>query len=288
MKFSYVLMLAAVVLCSACSKTRKAPNGFEVKVVREGEGDYAAPGQFLVMNMLYKDSKDSVWADTRKRGIPLIIPVADTSMIKTEKGIESTFRILKKGDSIIFDVDAKTLFDGQPVPPSVKPEEKLTFLFGVINVTDRDGVAKLQQEIQQREMAKAMEAAKGQIALDSAAIESYLAKNNITAMKAEQGVRYVITELGTGAKPTMTSVVIFKYKGTLLTDGSVFDQSQAPVEYPLSNLIQGWQIVFPYLPKGSKATLYIPSSLGYGVNGSPPSIPPNANLVFEVELVDFK
>jgi FKBP-type peptidyl-prolyl cis-trans isomerase FkpA/FKBP-type peptidyl-prolyl cis-trans isomerase FklB len=53
-------------------------------------------------------------------------------------------------------------------------------------------------------------------------------------------------------------------------------------------LIQGWQIGFTLLNKGSKATLYVPSSLGYGPNGYPPSIPANANLVFEIELIDFK
>jgi FKBP-type peptidyl-prolyl cis-trans isomerase len=76
------------------------------------------------------------------------------------------------------------------------------------------------------------------------------------------------------------------YKGMLMSDGTVFEQG--PLEYPLSNLIQGWQIGFQKLQRGGKATLYIPSSLAYGINGSPPKIPSNANLIFEVELIDFK
>jgi FKBP-type peptidyl-prolyl cis-trans isomerase FkpA len=288
MKFSYVLLIAAVIFCGACSKTRIAPNGFECKVLREGEGEYAAPGQFLVMNMLYRDSKDSVWADTKKRGIPLIIPVGDTSMIKQEKGIESTFRILKKHDSVLITMPAKLLFDGQPMPPNLKPEEKFTFLFGVIDVTDREGVQKLQNEIQAKEMEKQRAAAEGQVAADTLAIDAYLADKKIIAQKGENGLRYVITKAGTGDKPTLASTVKVNYKGSLLSDGSIFDQSQSPIEFPLSNLIQGWQIGFQLLPKGSTATLYIPSTLGYGANGAPPNIPPNANLVFEVELIDFK
>ncbi len=280
--------MAAVFFCSACSKTRKAPNGYEVKVLRDGEGAYAEPGQFLVMNMLYKDSKDSVWADTKKRGIPLIIPVGDTSMIKSEKGIESIFRILKKKDSVSVTTDAKTLFDGQPMPPKIKADEKIIFLFGVIDVTDRGGIEKLQAEIQGREMEKSKKAQEGQIAADTLAIDAYLADKKIIAQKGEQGIRYVITKPGAGDKPSLSSTVKVNYKGSLLADGSVFDQSESPVEFPLSNLIQGWQIGFPLLNKGSKATLYIPSSLGYGANGAPPNIPPNANLVFEIELIDFK
>ncbi|MFO0265768.1 MAG: FKBP-type peptidyl-prolyl cis-trans isomerase, partial [Cyclobacteriaceae bacterium] len=61
-----------------------------------------------------------------------------------------------------------------------------------------------------------------------------------------------------------------------------------PIVYPLSNLIRGWQIAFPNFPVGTRATLYIPSSLGYGPQGSPPTIPANANLIFEVELVGIE
>jgi len=288
MKFSYVILIAAVIFCSACEKTRVAPNGFKCQVLREGEGEYAAPGQFLVMNMLYRDAKDSVWADTKKRGIPLIIPVGDTSMIKKEKGIESTFRILKKHDSVLLTMQASMLFDGQPLPPNLKPEDKFTFLFGVIDITDREGVQKLQEQIQAKEMEKARAAQVGQLAADAVAIDTYLAEKKIDAQKDESGLRYVITTPGSGDKPSLESTVKVNYKGSLLADGSVFDKSESPIEFPLSNLIQGWQIGFQLLPKGTKATLYIPSTLGYGANGAPPNIPPNANLVFEVELIDFK
>ena len=129
MKLSYVLIAAAIV-CGACSKTRKAPNGIEAQVVREGEGKVAAIGEYLVMSMLFKDSKDSVWDDSRKRGIPVVIPMADTSAIKNEKGIESIFRVMKKGDSLIVKVTARSFFEntqGRQVPPNMKPDGLFTF-----------------------------------------------------------------------------------------------------------------------------------------------------------------
>ena len=289
MKISYVL-IAAVILCSACSKNRKAPNGFEVKVIREGEGSFAKPGQFLVMNMLYKDTKDSVWDDTKKRQIPVIVPIPDTATMKNEKGLESAFRVLKKGDSVMLKESAKEFFEnsGRPLPANIKPDLEISFFFGVTDILDEAGLNQLQTKIQTRENEKNRLRQEGQLAIDSTAIDAYLASKNIKALKGKSGVRYVVTKQGTGPTPTLTNTVRVSYKGSLLENGSVFDQSQAPVEFPLSNMIQGWQIGFQLLPKGTSATLYIPSSLGYGINGYPPDIPANANLVFEVELIDFK
>ena len=282
MKISYVL-IAAVIFCSACgskSKTRKSPNGYEMEVVREGEGNFAQPGQVIVMNMVYKDDKDSIWFDTRTQGAPAMQIVQDTSRMDQEKGIENTFRSLKKGDSVRIQVSTKSFFENtlhQPVPPEIKPEINLTFLIGVIEITDRAGVSKYQEKIEGRQLAK-----------DVLAIDAFLATKGIVALKDESGLRYVITKAGRGEKPPLTSVVKVSYKGSLLENGKVFDQSRAPLEYQLRGFIQGWQIGFQLLPKGTTATFYIPSSLGYGLNGYPPDIPPNANLVFEVELVDFK
>jgi FKBP-type peptidyl-prolyl cis-trans isomerase len=95
----------------------------------------------------------------------------------------------------------------------------------------------------------------------------------------------VITTQGTGTKPTLTNSIKVKYKGTLLSNGQIFDQANSAVVFKLSSLITGWKIGFQLLPAGSKATLYIPSGLAYGT-GSVGSIPPNSNLIFEVELFE--
>ena len=289
MKLSYVL-IAAVILCSACSKNRKAPNGQEVIVIREGTGDYAKPRQFLVMNMLYKDANDSVWDETKKRQIPVIVPVPDTAAMKNEKGLESGFRVLKKGDSVSMKVTAKSFYEnsGRQLPPNIKPDLEVTFFFGVTDITDEAGLNILQTQIQARELEKNKVKQATQLAADTVAIDAYLASKNIKALRGKSGLRYVVTHQGTGAKPTMKDTLTVMYKGSLLENGNVFDQSRSPLEYPLAKFIVGWQIGFQLLPKGTKATLYIPSSLGYGMNGYPPDIPANANLVFDVELIDFK
>lgn len=293
MRISLITFLALIFLnsCSQSGGSRKTPNGLEVKVLKEGTGSYAAPGQFVVLSMVYKDSKDSIWADTRKREFPVIVPVGDTSLIKMEKGVESVFRVIKKNDSIQVQVDAKSLFDNtfrQPLPPNVKPDEKITFLIACSNVLNQNQADSMMMEAQRQRQESMMKNAEKQLALDTVAIDAYLASKKIVAIKDPSGLRYVITRKGSGTGPSVENSVKVNYKGMLMTNGEIFDQSASPVEFPLSNLIRGWQVGFPLLSRGAKATLYIPSSLGYGAAGSPPVIPPDSNLIFEVELVDFK
>ncbi|MDL5050877.1 FKBP-type peptidyl-prolyl cis-trans isomerase [Oscillatoria amoena NRMC-F 0135] len=119
---------------------------------------------------------------------------------------------------------------------------------------------------------------------DVAAIDAYLDSEGIVAIEDATGMRYVVTQEGSGAKPCLESAITFKYKGMLLTDGSVFDQNTTGLTYPLNQLILGWQIVLPKLKAGSKATLYIPSGYGYGASALT-GIPANSNLIFEIELV---
>ena len=120
-------------------------------------------------------------------------------------------------------------------------------------------------------------------------IKQYLADNNLTADSTTAGLHYIITTEGAGGHPNLQSSVKVKYKG-YLTDGTVFDETTGneTITFPLSNLIEGWQIGIPLLKKGGKGTFLLPSAIGYGPSGSSSgSIPPNAVLIFEIELVDF-
>lgn len=80
------------------------------------------------------------------------------------------------------------------------------------------------------------------------------------------------------------------YRGTL-EDGTQFDSSYdrgEPIEFPLSNLIEGWQVGIPGMRVGGKRRLEVPWSMAYGERGAPPTIPPRANLIFEIELLGVR
>ncbi len=125
-----------------------------------------------------------------------------------------------------------------------------------------------------------------QLDKDVEAIEAYLTDNSITAEVHSSGLRYVIDVAGEGNQPNLCNAVSVNYKGSLMSDGSVFDESTNAITFPLSNLIAGWQIGIPLIKQGGSITLYIPSVYGYGESGTGDgSIPSNANLIFEIDLV---
>jgi FKBP-type peptidyl-prolyl cis-trans isomerase len=114
-----------------------------------------------------------------------------------------------------------------------------------------------------------------------------------TAHKLPSGLRYVVRAPGTGtAVPTVGDEVIVHYEGRLL-DGTAFDSSYrkgVPIVFRIGmgSVIAGWDEAFRSMKKGEKRTLIIPHWLAYGEKGRPPSIPPKATLIFEVELVDWR
>ncbi len=110
--------------------------------------------------------------------------------------------------------------------------------------------------------------------------------------KTESGLRYKIINKGSGAKAEKGQNVSVHYKGSLL-DGTEFDSSykrNSPIDFPLGmgNVIAGWDEGIALLQVGDKARFVIPSHLGYGAQGAGGVIPPNATLIFDVELVAVK
>lgn len=111
------------------------------------------------------------------------------------------------------------------------------------------------------------------------------------AIRTPSGLKYVIDREGDGGKhPKMGDSVTVNYQGTLL-NGKIFDSSYLRHEsttFRLGEVIDGWNEGLTLMTKGAKATFIIPPDLGYGEYGYPGVIPPNATLIFEVELVSFR
>ena len=113
-----------------------------------------------------------------------------------------------------------------------------------------------------------------------------------TANTTPSGLLYVITQKGSGRQPLSGETVIVHYTG-LLGNGVKFDSSLdrgKPFEFPLGQgrVIKGWDEGIAKLHVGDQATLIIPPELGYGASGAGGVIPPNATLIFLVELVGIR
>lgn len=118
---------------------------------------------------------------------------------------------------------------------------------------------------------------------DKEKIAKYLKENDIDAVEHESGIFYLITREGSGAHPTINSVVNISYKGYFL-DGKVFDSGN--YYNTLRSAVRGWQIGIPLFKRGGEGMLFIPSGLGYG-EWPRGNIPGNSILIFEIELIDF-
>ncbi len=110
--------------------------------------------------------------------------------------------------------------------------------------------------------------------------------------KTESGLRYQIIQSGSGQKAEQGKQISVHYKGQL-ADGTVFDSSyqrKQPIDFTvgIGQVIKGWDEGLQLLQVGDKARLVIPSHLGYGSQGAGGVIPPDATLIFDVELMDVK
>jgi FKBP-type peptidyl-prolyl cis-trans isomerase len=120
--------------------------------------------------------------------------------------------------------------------------------------------------------------------------EDFLAANKTKegVVTLPSGLQYKILTPGTGPKPTTSDSVVCNYKGALV-NGTEFDSSYkrgTPATFPVTGVIKGWTEALQLMPVGSKWQLFIPSDLAYGESGRG-EIPPNATLIFEVELVSI-
>ncbi len=110
------------------------------------------------------------------------------------------------------------------------------------------------------------------------------------AVKTASGLVYKSIKEGSGKSPTAASVVEVNYRGTL-PNGKEFDSSykrKQSIKFPLSGVIPCWTEGVQKMKVGGKAKLVCPPELAYGARGAGRDVPPNATLIFEVELLDVK
>ncbi|MBX2896649.1 MAG: FKBP-type peptidyl-prolyl cis-trans isomerase [Cyclobacteriaceae bacterium] len=304
MKKSFLLSVCVAGLLMACSKTKETPSGLKYTVLRAGTEGVAENGQIMILSFLFKDNKDSVWNDSRQNPFPAMFK-KDSAM--SSDPVMEVVQLLGKGDSVSFSIPAQTLFAKayQPLPPGVDSTTTFTFFVGVTDVVTEERAREMQNEYIAKQNEEAVKAEKEQLAKDTLAIDLFLKEKAIVAQKTASGLRYIISKPGVGATAQAGQQVKVNYVGTLL-DGTYFDSSiesvakannaynaqRAPYE-PLQltlgtqSVIPGWEEALTLMNKGSKMTVYIPSTLAYGNRRRSEVIAENSILVFEMELVDI-
>jgi peptidylprolyl isomerase len=189
--------------------------------------------------------------------------------------------------------DKHTIFghvvEGMDVVNSIAQGDKIKTV-KIIRVGEEAEAFKVTKESFQEYIDNASKASRAKKEKEMAGVIEAVKKAYPDAIETKSGLKYIVTKAGDGkASPKMGQQVTVHYEGKLL-DGTLFDSSIKRGEaasFGIGQVIEGWNEALMTMTKGEKRTLIIPPELGYGEMGYPGVIPPNAYLVFDVELLSF-
>lgn len=151
-------------------------------------------------------------------------------------------------------------------------------------------LSEFQQALQQKQMEKIAKEAEKNKMENEKFFDENSKKEGVKTTASGLQYKVLASTNPNGKSPKSTNTVKVHYKGSLL-NGKVFDSSydrKEPIEFPLDRVIKGWTEGVQLMKEGDTFEFYIPSELGYGARGAGGVIPPNAALIFVVELLEVK
>ena len=279
--------LAFTLLLSSC-KEYKSDDGIQYKIIVDSAGPVIELGGVAFINMTYYNEKDTFDSKKAYRGMPFPIRMPDSILEKSS--LEKGLRMLSKGDSASFIISTDSLYKGVPrdkMPKEIKPGSMTKFFVRVVSVLSRDSVKVLEKKRQDQMVAAEIQK-QVQAQMDTVTILDYCKTHKLKAKRTPDGVYYVVTKSVEGITLQPGDTANTFYTGKLL-DGTTFDSNVGKAPFKLvvgmGQVIRGWDSGLMALKKGEKATLLIPSNLGYGDRGAGAAIPPNAILIFDLEVL---
>ncbi|GAB2807554.1 FKBP-type peptidyl-prolyl cis-trans isomerase [Ferruginibacter profundus] len=283
---------------------QRASDGSEYKIFASGKTEKLVNGNYMELSVI-ATYRDSVLFSTYEDAMPQY-GLYDTSTFPTP--FKEIFLNINNGDSVVLKVAADSIMSKGQAAPFMQKGTYIYQHYRIVNVyTTKEQVdsaqnshaaeAKLKAEQKQQQMMQQMlDQNKELIAKDSKTIETYLTQNKLKAIKAKLGTYIVITKEGTGPKLAQGYQAAVNYTGRSFSNKKVFDSNTDPkfkhvepymVEMsPAANVILGWTDALAEMQKGTRATIYVPSTLGFGSTGRMPDISPDEILVFDMEVKD--
>jgi len=275
--------------CKSDGNFQKTENGVQYKIVKDEKGPTAQVGDEVEMFMTarYKDDKtDTLLFDTRKMNNNQAIKIPLPPPAFKGDFVEALMK-LSAGDSAVIRiaVDSLKKQQGMQLPPFMKAGNFLEYTVSMLSV-------KSQQQMRQDMEKHASE----QKAKDEEMLQNYFKQNNLQPSKTASGLYYIIEQPGSGENAKQGQAVTVNYTGKTL-DGKVFDSNTDPAmghaepftfNVGQGMVIKGWDEGVMLLKKGSKAKLFVPSTLAYGQQSPSPAIPADAILMFDVEVMKIE
>ncbi len=292
-KINYLLIMLALGLITACGifntqKFDETESGLQYRFHVSTGDEKPEPGDILSLNMVYS-IEDSVLFDNMLTGVPVYLPFIEPQY---PGDIFEAISMLSIGDSATFKLDAADFYlytaGMMEMPGFVKENSKLSFHIKLLQSMNEAEFAAEEQRMMEEQLAQDMLRSEHE---EDLRLE-YLAAEGITDAPTASGLYFIEKKRGDGPKVIAGNRVKVHYEGRLL-DGTVFDSSYErgdPIDFVIGQgwVIPGWDEGITMMHVGGKATLVIPSHLGYGERGAGPTIPAFSTLVFDVEVVEAK
>jgi FKBP-type peptidyl-prolyl cis-trans isomerase FkpA len=278
------LFLIAGAFIAGCNKVsnKKTPGGMPYKVFKGKGGTAIRTGDFIKVNLI-QEIRDSVYFSTQGKP-PMYMRVNETT---TPYDLSEIWTQVKSGDSIVATQMMDTFIARNPgnVPPQFKKGDRILTFIKVLNVFKSDSAARQDNDRVQAEWLI------GEIR----EVEKYLADKNIKTQRTPSGAFVEFIEPGTGKEVDSGKYVLVNYTGTSFS-GKRFDSTTdtafnhvKPYGYyaGMKQMIKGFDEAVLMMRVGTKARVYIPSSLAYGGNPTTRDILPYEHLIFDIEIVDL-
>lgn len=283
-------LLLATVLLASCNQYEKSPSGMTYKITSGGSKEKIQNGQFVKVHIEYKLKSKDTTLQTTFGHIPYYIPIDTTNL--GQHTFTEIITLLGSGDKVDFTIFIDTLKKMQLMEYNdmFKQGDQINGRAEILKVfTSQDDVKADYDKEVEAENARA-----------TAIVKEYAKAKGLKTQTTPGGVEVFISQPGEGPVADSGKQVIVRYKGYLIgkgkEDGKVFDTNMDPLganNQPFSvivgtgGVIKGWEEALKLLNKGSKATIYIPAMMAFGQAGSPPVIPPYANIGFDIEVLDI-
>ena len=286
--FAGLIILLVFQSCqSSLGETQRTPSGYDFKKMKEGSGKTPKPGDYVKFSFsVTADNGDVIQAVGRPSSFPVVeIPGEDSK--NPPNPITEILSTSMVGDSfeVIMPVDS---FKAQSA--AYQQYEYLKYLFEVKTILDKkEFETERQAKIDVEEKAKQVYRDKEPIV--ATIVAETLQKYNdgkLELVTTESGLKYHVHEEGDGALVEKGGIASVNYYGVLISNGSMFDNSFGkgkPFKFAVgtNSVIKGWDEALTLIPKGSKASLFIPSVLAYGATPRR-GIPANSDLMFYIDV----
>lgn len=290
--FISIISVLLIAGCSSEGRRLKTESGYEYEIVRKGASEEPIPVNSYVFFHMSLMADDSLIQSTTTTGKPSVLKLMeDNKNYGQLEPLVDLIATLHEGDSILFYFPADS-FDNKP-PAFDSLKNPLVYHVGLVDVMNETEFEVYSDSVQQEQEAVRQVVRDRLPAVEAAAKATYDAykKGELDSQlkTTDSGLRYIVHELGDGPLPVKGDQISVHYYGMLDADAKMFDTSfrgGQPYQFPvgMSQVIRGWDEGLLLLPKGTKATLFIPAAMAYGAAGSPPVIPENADLIFYVEI----